>query len=420
VITVADPIVVIGAGMAGGRAVQTLVKHPGRDRPIVLVGDEAYRPYRRPPLSKGALTEERSNHLFLHSESYYGDNSVDLVLAKRAIQLVPDAKMVVLEDGSAIRYSRVILTPGCANRALRVPGADLDGVVYLRTLPESTELRRRLAEANEVVVVGAGFIGTEIAATCRSLGKTVTLVEAGPSALWSVLGREIGELVQQRHELNDVTVLTNELVAEIEGDTRAKAVVFKSGTKVSADLVVIGIGVEPNTSWLESSGVTLDDGVVVDDHCRTNIERVYAAGDAARWHHPMFGSLRIEHEANAHQQAAVAARNLMGDDLTYAAVPYSWSDQAAMRLRYVGHASDWDLAEVHPGTDDALVVLYMREGLVRAVFCLDDMDSFSRARDLFEQHGCFPAEVWTSDAPHKGGSRVGIVLPAMEANEGLL
>jgi 3-phenylpropionate/trans-cinnamate dioxygenase ferredoxin reductase component len=396
-----DPIVVIGAGMAGGRATQTLVKHPGRDRGIVLIGDEAHRPYRRPPLSKGALTEEESTHLFLHAESYYGKNSVDLVLSKRAVQLVPDSKTVVLEDGSAIRYSSVILTPGCSNRSLRVPGADLDGVVYLRTMHESTELKRRLAEANEVVVVGAGFIGTEIAATCRSLGKSVTLVEAGPAVLWSVVGREVGEIVQQRHELNGVKIYTDELVAEIEGDTRVKAVVFKSGTKVSADLVVVGIGVEPNTSWIESSGVKLDNGVIVDDRCRTSVEGVYAAGDAARWDHPAFGTLRIEHEANAYQQAVVAARNVMGDDLTYSSVPYSWSDQAGMRLRYVGYAPDWDTARVHSREDGSLVVLYLREGRVRAVFCLDDMDSFARARDIFEQNGCFSADEWTTDHPDR-------------------
>jgi 3-phenylpropionate/trans-cinnamate dioxygenase ferredoxin reductase subunit len=396
-----DPIVVIGAGMAGGRATQVLAKHRGRDRPVVLVGDEAHRPYRRPPLSKGALTNEQSDHLFLHSESYYGEHSVDLVLSRRAVELVPASKTVVLDDGSAIRYSSVLLTPGCSNRSLPVPGAELEGVMYLRTLPESRDLRRRLADAHDVVVVGAGFIGTEIAATCRSLGKAVTLVEAGPTVLWSVLGREVGMVVQKRHEMSGVTVCTNELVTEIEGETRVKAVVFKSGARVSADLVVVGIGVNPNTTWIESSGVKIDDGVLVDDHCRTSIEGIYAAGDAARWHHPTFGSLRTEHEANAHQQATVAARNVMGEDLAYKAVPYSWSDQADMRLRYVGHAPDWDIAHVHPGTEDSLVVLYLREGLVRAVFCLDDMEGFSRARDLFEQHGCFPPEVWTSDTAQR-------------------
>jgi 3-phenylpropionate/trans-cinnamate dioxygenase ferredoxin reductase subunit len=399
VITHPDPIVVVGAGMAGGRATQTLARHRGRDRPIVLVGDEAHRPYRRPPLSKQALTDDQTDQLFLHSASYYGDNSVDLVLSTRAVELIPAAKTVVLGDGSHIRYSSVLLTPGCANRSLRVPGAELDGVVYLRTLQESTELRRRLADANDVVVIGGGFIGTEIAATARSLGKTVTLVESGPAVLWSVLGREVGQVVQYRHEMTGVNVCTNELVAEIEGGTRVEAVVFKSGAKVSADLVVVGIGVDPNTGWVESSGVTLDNGVVVDDHCRTSIEGVYAAGDAARWHHPTFGSLRTEHEANAHQQAVIAARNVMGEDLAYSAVPYSWSDQAGMRLRYVGHAPDWDTARIHTGDDDSLVVLYVLEDRVRAVFCLDDMDSFSRARNLFEQNGCFPPEVWTSDPP---------------------
>lgn len=396
-----DPIVVIGAGMAGGRATQTLVKHRGRDGAIVLVGDEAHRPYRRPPLSKQALTEDQCDHVYLHKATYYGDNSVDLMLSRRAVELIPAAKTVVLSDGSDIRYSSVLLTPGCSNRPLRVPGADLDGVVYLRTLQESTELRRRLADANDVVVVGGGFIGTEIAATGRSLGKTVTLVEAGPAVLWSVLGREVGQIVQDRHETNGVNVCTNEVVAEIEGDARVNAVVFKSGAKLNADLVVVGIGVDPNTDWVESSGVKLDNGIVVDDHCRTSVEGVYAAGDAARWYHPTFGSLRTEHEANAHQQAVVAARNVMGEDLAYDAVPYSWSDQADMRLRYVGHAPNWDSAQVQSGTDGSLVVLYTLDGLVRAVFCLDDMDSFVRARGLFEQHGFFPPDTWTNDPPHQ-------------------
>jgi 3-phenylpropionate/trans-cinnamate dioxygenase ferredoxin reductase subunit len=383
--------------MAGGRATQVLARHKARDREIVLVGDEPHRPYRRPPLSKQALTEEPGNHLFLHPESYYDDNAVILKLSQRAAELAPANKTVVLDDGSSIRYSSLILAPGCANRTLPVPGAGLPGVVYLRTLTESNELRRRLATAQNVVVVGGGFIGTEIAATCQTLGKKVTLVEAGSALLWSVLGHEIGEIVQRRHEKNGVEVLTGELVTEIEGDERVRAVRLRSGVSVAADLVVVGIGVNPNTMWLESSGVRLDNGILVDNRCRTSVDDVYAAGDVARWTHPAFGSLRTEHEANAHQQAVIAARNAMGEEITYDAVPYSWSDQAGLRLRYVGHAPVWDEAQIHAATfGGSLTVLYIWDGCVRAVFCLDDMDSFDRARQLFHRHGCFRPYLWTS------------------------
>jgi 3-phenylpropionate/trans-cinnamate dioxygenase ferredoxin reductase component len=393
-----DPIVVIGGGMAGGRAAQVLARHKNRDRGIVLIGDEPHRPYRRPPLSKHSLTDDPGEQLFLHKAAFYDDNSVTLALSRRAVNLDPKTKTIGLDDDSEIRYSRAILTPGCVNRLLPVPGADLAGVVYLRTLAESTELRRRLADAHDVVVVGGGFIGTEVAATCRSLGKTVTLVEAGPALLWSVLGSEVGELVQRRHEANGIQIRTGEVVAEIEGDDQVRAVRFDSGSRVVADLVVIGIGVEPNTKWLESSGLTLENGIVVDDHCRTSIEDVYAAGDAARWQHPSFGSLRTEHEANAHQQAFVAARNAMDDDTTYDAVPYSWSDQGNMRLRYVGHAPVWDEVRFL-SMGESLTVLYLWEGIVRAVFSLDDMDAFDRARTLFQQEGCFWADAWGPSSP---------------------
>jgi 3-phenylpropionate/trans-cinnamate dioxygenase ferredoxin reductase component len=389
------PIVVVGAGMAGGRAAQVLARHKARDRDVVLIGDEPHRPYRRPPLSKHGLTEDLGEQLFLHKPPFYEDNSVTLRLSERAVKLNPSSKTIVLADGSKVRYSRAILTPGCVNRALPVPGADLPGVLYLRTLTESEELRRRLAGAHDVVIVGGGFIGTEIAATCRSLGKTVTIVEAGPALLWSVLGSEIGDLVQRRHEANGVHVRTGEFVSEIEGDDRVRAVRLQSGASVPADLVVVGIGVEPNTRWLVPSGIKLDNGIVVDDHCRTNIEDVYAAGDVARWNHPSFGSLRTEHEANAHQQASVAARNAMGEQIAYDAVPYSWSDQGGMRLRYVGHASVWDETRTI-SAGDSLTVLYLWEGVVRAVFCLDDMDAFDRARQLFQHEGCFWADHWAS------------------------
>jgi 3-phenylpropionate/trans-cinnamate dioxygenase ferredoxin reductase subunit len=395
----ADPIVVVGAGMAGGRAAQVLARHKSRTHPIVLIGDEPHRPYRRPPLSKQTLTSGPGDQLYLHAESFYDDNSVLLTLSKRAVELVAASKTIVLDDGSGISYSKLILAPGCANRLLPVPGADLPEVVYLRTLTEAHELRQRLATAQDVVVVGGGFIGTEIAASCRVLGKNVTLVEAGPALLWAVLGRDMGDIIQRRHELNGVDVRTAELVAEIEGEDRVRAVRLQSGARITADLVVVGIGVDPNTAWLESSGLKLDNGVVVDDRCRTSIEDVYAAGDIARWQHPSFGSLRTEHEANAHQQATVAARNVMGEDIAYAAVPYSWSDQAGMRLRYVGHAPVWDDVQVHPSAGgDSLTVLYVWQGNVRGVFSLDDMAGFDQARRLFQEHGCFPPELWDSAA----------------------
>jgi 3-phenylpropionate/trans-cinnamate dioxygenase ferredoxin reductase subunit len=383
--------------MAGGRATAVLARHKDRDREIVLVGDEPHRPYRRPPLSKQALTDEPGDRLFLHPESYYDKNAVVLKLSKRAVGLAPADKSVVLDDGSDLRYSSLILAPGCVNRALPVPGADLPGVAYLRTLTESNELRRRLATARDVVVVGGGFIGTEIAATCQTLGKNVTVVEPGPALLWSVLGRETGEIVQRRHEMNGVKVLTGELVADIEGDERVRAVRLRSGASIAADLVVAGIGVDPDTRWLEPSGVRLDNGIVVDDRCRTNIDDVYAAGDAVRWTHPTFGNLRTEHEANAHQQAVVAARNAMGEEITYDAVPYAWSDQAGMRLRYVGHAATWDEAQLQAAPSGrSRTVLYLADGYVRAVFCLDDMEGFDRARQLFQRHGCFLPSLWAS------------------------
>jgi 3-phenylpropionate/trans-cinnamate dioxygenase ferredoxin reductase subunit len=379
----ARTIVIVGANMAGGRAAETL-RQQGFAGRVVLVGAEPDRPYERPPLSKEYLQGGRGEDFYHRPPDYYAEHDIELLLGARATRLDPAARAVELADGRRLAYDRLLIATGATPRRLPVPGADLDGVLYLRTLAEARALRERVAEARRVVVVGMGFIGAEVVASCRKRGLEVTALELLPVPLERALGRRIGEVYAEIHRARGVDLRLGAGVAEFRGDGRVEQVVTAAGERLDCDLAVVGVGVAPVVDWLEGSGLEIQNGVVVDEYCRTNLPDVYAAGDVANWWHPRLGErLRVEHYDNAMNQGIAAAKSMLGQGESYAPVPYFWSDQYDLRMQYVGHASGQDEVVLRGSPEDpAWSAWYLRDGHLRAALAVNRFKDISAARQL--------------------------------------
>jgi 3-phenylpropionate/trans-cinnamate dioxygenase ferredoxin reductase subunit len=376
---VQEPVyVIVGANLAGGRAAETL-RDEGFAGRVVLIGAEPDRPYERPPLSKeflrGDLPEEK---VYLRPATYYDEQRIELRLGVRALRLRPDEPVVELSDGEALRYDRLLIATGATPRRLRVPGADLPGVHYLRTLRDAREIGDLLRRRPRLVVVGAGFIGAEVAATARTLGCDVTLLELLPVPLGKALGEEVGRVYAALHTSHGVDLRTNEEVAAFRGAGRVEEVVTASGAALPCDLAIVGVGVVPEVGWLDGAGIAVENGVVVDELCATSRPGVYAAGDVANWPHPLFGErLRVEHYDNAQEQGAAAARSMLSRGTPYGPVPFFWSDQYDVTLQYVGHAGPGDQVVFRGDPHaDTWVAYYLRHGRLRAAL------GFNRARDV--------------------------------------
>jgi 3-phenylpropionate/trans-cinnamate dioxygenase ferredoxin reductase subunit len=355
--------VIVGANLAGGRAAEAL--RAGSQERIVLVGAEPERPYERPPLSKafpaGQLPGEK---VYLRPSDYYASQGIELLLGRRAVRLDPDAKAVELDDGERLNYTALLIATGAAPRRLTAPGGELEGIVYLRDLRDARRLRDRLQAASRVVVVGAGFIGAEVAAVARSLGRDVGALEALLVPLERALGPVVGGLYTEIHRARGVDLRTNAAVTQIVQGGGEFQVSTASGERFDCDLVVVGVGVAPEVGWLESSGIELRNGVVVDELSRTSLPDVYAAGDVANWFHPRLGHhLRVEHFDNAQNQGVAAARSILGKGQPYAPVNYFWSDQYDLSLQYVGHASGQDQVILRGTVEEgSWSAFYLRDG----------------------------------------------------------
>jgi len=360
-----ETIAIVGGSLAGLRSAEALRRRGYAGR-LVFVGEESELPYDRPPLSKEVLAGSREpEQIALAKPEKFAALELDLRLGRRADSLDLDGRALQLSDGERLGFDGLVIATGAAPRAL--PGAPaLAGIHVLRTLADCLALRRELDASPRVVVVGAGFIGAEVAATCRGRGLDVTLVEALPLPLANALPHQIGEVCAAVHRDAGVDLCCGVGVDEIFGGDRVEGIRLADGARIPADVVVVGIGVTPNTRWLESSGLALDDGVVCDASLATAAPGIVAAGDVARWHHPLFEeSVRVEHWTNAVEQAdAAAARLLTGPEGAepFASVPFVWSDQYDRKFQSAGRFSPDDEMRVFHGSlaERRFVALFRR------------------------------------------------------------
>ncbi|MGQ0804931.1 MAG: NAD(P)/FAD-dependent oxidoreductase [Actinomycetota bacterium] len=338
-----SPMVVVGAGLAGARAVETL-RDEGFDGPTVLVGEEPVRPYERPPLSKSFLQGSTgADEAFVHSEDWYDASGVELRTGTGVVALNVNDREVEFDDGTRLHYDRVLLATGSKARPLTVPGGHLPGVHTLRTLTDARELRSALRGASRVVVAGSGWIGTEVAASARSIGLEVTIVGRETVPLERVLGREVGTVYGELHRDNGVHLVMGTEIESVRGGERVEEVRTADGRTLPCDLVVAGVGAVPRLELAEAAGLAVNGGITTDDRLHTSGNWVYAAGDVAAAWHPVFQSrLRVEHWANAGNQGKVAARNMLGQNIAYDRVPYFYSDQFDLGMEYSGYAPRWD------------------------------------------------------------------------------
>ena len=384
---------IVGAALAGAKAAETL-REEGFDGRVVLLGDEPDRPYERPPLSKDYLRGETEREgPYVHPASFYGEKDIELRTEVSVTGVDLAASEVVLGD-ERIGFSKLLLATGAEPRRIPVPGADLDGVHYLRTFGDSDALRAAIEASSRVAVIGAGWIGAEVAASARQKGLEVTLIEQLDVPLERVLGREVGEVYGAIHRDQGVELLTGAAVEAIEGDGRAERVRLAGGRTVDCDFVVVGIGVAPRTALAEAAGLEVGDGIVVDERLRTSHENVFAAGDVAGAWHPFFGQrLRVEHWHNALEQGPAAARAMLGNGEPYDKIPYFFSDQYDVGMEYAGHATDWDEV-VFRGDVDAreFIAFWLKDGRVLAGMNVnvwdvtDDIQALIRSRTQVDSH----------------------------------
>ncbi|WP_232320420.1 NAD(P)/FAD-dependent oxidoreductase [Rhodococcus sp. WMMA185] len=354
-------IVIVGAGLAGLRTAEEL-RRAGYDGELVLVGGEPHLPYDRPPLSKEVLRGERSETT-LKPREFFDEKNIELRLGVEAVSVDAERRVVCLADRTQLDYDELVVATGLVPR--RIPGLqDLAGVHVLRSIDESLALRGDLAEGKRALIVGAGFIGCELAASMRAGGLDVVLVEPQPAPLASVLGEEIGGLVARLHRAEGVELRSGVGLTSLRGTDRVTGAVLGDGSEVQVDVVAIGVGSLPVTEWLEGSGVELDNGVVCDGVGRTTVPHIWAVGDVAAWQLQVGDRRRVEHWSNAGEQAKILAGALTGtgDDNRVAQVPYFWSDQYDIKIQALGTVAPTD--EVHVIKDDGrkFLAYYEREG----------------------------------------------------------
>ena len=360
---------IVGGGLAGSRTAEQLRKSGYRE-PIVIVGDEAHLPYDRPPLSKEVLSDPAKGlpDVLLRPVEFYEENDIAVVLGVAAESLDPAARTVALADGTVLDYDEVVIATGLEPR--RIPSfPDLDGIAVLRSYDDAMALRERAVAAGRAVVVGAGFIGCEVAASLRSLGVAVTLVEPQPAPLAGVLGERIGELVARVHRAEGVDVRTGVGVAEVRGsDGRVSEVELSDGSLLPAELVVVGIGSRPATDWLVGSGVALDNGVVCDEVGRASEEHVWALGDVASWRDAVGHQIRVEHWSNVGDQARVMVPAMLGQEPpAVVAVPYFWSDQYDVKIQCLGEPAPGDVVHVVEDDGRRFLAYFERDGVLSGV-----------------------------------------------------
>lgn len=376
--------IIIGAGQAGAQGAQSL-RAAGFQGPIILIGDEPAAPYQRPPLSKaylqGTLAADR---LALKPDAFYAQNAIDLMLGVRASRIDRRAARVETDAGGSLAFDRLLIATGAPPRRLNCPGTELSGVHYLRTIADCEGLRTPLAEARRILIVGAGYIGLEVAASARKAGREVTVLEAQRRVLQRVAGPEISAFFDATHRAHGVDLRLGAMLAGFEGRGRVERAVLASGDYIDCDAVLVGVGAAPATELAAEAGLAIDNGVATDEHARTSDPAIFAAGDCASHPSRLYGRrLRLESVPNAIEQAKVAGANMAGGSAVYDAVPWFWSDQYDIKLQTAGVAEGADAAVIRgdPGSG-RFSVWSLKGGRLLAVDAVNDPAAFLAAKKI--------------------------------------
>jgi 3-phenylpropionate/trans-cinnamate dioxygenase ferredoxin reductase subunit len=370
--------VIVGASLAGATAAITL-RQEGADGTVTLIGAEHEPPYERPPLSKAYLRGDAPfEKALVRPPAFFAEHGIETMFGRSAVRIDAGQRVLELDDGQRVPFDVLLIATGGRNRRVSIPDADLKGIYGLRTVQDADRIRKEIVSGRRAVVVGMGFIGSEVAASLRQKGVDVVAIDPSKTPLLRVLGEAVGQTLANLHRAHGVRTIFEDSVAAFEGTGRVQRVVTKEGVRVECDFIVVGIGIEPVVDWLDGSGIHVDNGVVVDEYCETNVKGIFAAGDVANHFHPVFDRrLRVEHWQNAIKQGTAAARNMLGRRLAYDEIHWFWSDQYEVNLQYAGFHTAWQQLVVRGSLESgSYLACYVNDGRIDAAVGLN------RAKDV--------------------------------------
>lgn len=392
-------LVTVGTGVAAVSAAETL-RNNGFDGRLVLIGAEPHLPYDRPPLSKELLLGERTpTDIQFHPQSFYDDNDIELVLGDPVTEISAHDRKIVMDSGASLVADQVLLATGGGPRLLNVPGDHLEGIHYLRSIDDALAIQDQLQVHGSIVIVGAGFIGAEVAAAASQRGSPVTLLELAPVPLGHAVGDEIGAVYAQLHRDRGVDLRTGVGVKAFNGPDRVWEVITTGGETIPADLVVVGVGMQPRTALAEQAGIAVDNGIVVDEYGETSIAGIYAAGDVARRFDPQLGRhVRVEHWQHARQHGAAVATSMFGDRQPFAEVPWFWSDQYDTNLQTAGDPRAGDRVVTRGRVDELSFCSFSLDGdRIVGVIGVNRSRDVRATMRLIELHATISADALADD-----------------------
>jgi 3-phenylpropionate/trans-cinnamate dioxygenase ferredoxin reductase subunit len=380
-------IVIIGAGQAGAQAVDTL-RREGFDGRLVLVGDEPHLPYQRPPLSKKYLSGELAgDRLPFRHQSFYDEHRVELKLGVRAIRLDPAVRLVTLADGEKLQYDRLLLCLGSDSRRLACPGVELSGVHYLRAIADVQRIRAGIRTGARALIIGGGYIGLEAAATCRKMGCEVTVLEMADRVMNRVVAPDVSQFFSEEHRAQGVCIVCNSRMASLEGNRHVERVRCADGSSHEADLLIVGVGAAATTALASEAGLACDNGILVDEFCRTGDAAIYAAGDCTNHPSLHYGRrVRLESVDNAFEQAKTAALNMLDRGVAHDRVPWFWSDQFDNKLLIIGlsQGHDQQVLRGDPSTR-SFTVCYLKDRQLLALEAVNHSKDYMAARKVIAE-----------------------------------
>ncbi|MEE8077507.1 MAG: FAD-dependent oxidoreductase [Pseudomonadales bacterium] len=377
-------IVIVGAGHAAGQAAASLrqAKYAGE---IILIGDESHIPYQRPPLSKQYLSGEHGmERVYLRPEKFYADRDITVKVDTRVESIDTSAKNVTTDQGETIEYENLLIATGSRPRILHIDGSDLPGIYYFRTVADVDAIRAQMSAGKKLVIVGGGYIGLEVASVGVTSGLEVHVLEMEERILQRVTTPEMSRYYHDLHSSRGVHIHTSKMVSGFTGNGQVSGVLCGDET-IAADLVIVGIGIIPNTEIAEAAGIDCDNGILVNDHCETSVPGVYAAGDCTNHPNPLLDRrLRLESVPNAMEQARVVAANICGGDKSYSSYPWFWSDQYELKLQMVGFSAEADASIARGDPDsDQFAVFYLKQDKIIAVDAVNSAREFMVCKQLF-------------------------------------